>query len=329
VSVDSASTNSGHKKDRQVPAVGLIVLGVGLAAVAVLVFVFLKVQSWHDLTPGQATLLAGMGAIVAASLAVWGAWITRRGAEENTQTQIAADRENLTSQITAQSDNLSAQLHAQEIHLRTQIEAQSEQLRATHALEEARDLRTRYTAVAQQLAEKTLVIRMAGTYALASLADDWHAFGNDRERQVCIDLLCAQLRDLTATADDDRKLRAALIKVIHQHTKISDDRLPENGWSRCQFDLSSADLQGIQLPQTVLFDATLDDCNLSGALLMGVQLSHAHLRRADLRNAMLTFARLRRVDLTDAQIDDSTELTGIKYDNETTWPQNFTPPPST
>ncbi|WP_274542859.1 pentapeptide repeat-containing protein [Rhodococcus opacus] len=61
---------------------------------------------------------------------------------------------------------------------------------------------------------------------------------------------------------------------------------------------------------------------------MGVQLSHAHMRRADLRNAMLTFARLRRVDLTDAKIDDSTELTGIKYDSETTWPKDFTPPPS-
>lgn len=43
---------------------------------------------------------------------------------------------------------------------------------------------------------------------------------------------------------------------------------------------------------------------------------------------MLTFARLRRVDLTDAKIDDSTELTGIKYDSETTWPKDFTPPPS-
>ncbi|MGW4337950.1 hypothetical protein ACWEK5_34850 [Rhodococcus koreensis] len=37
MSIDSASTNSGRKKGRQVPTVGLIALGVGIAAVAVLV----------------------------------------------------------------------------------------------------------------------------------------------------------------------------------------------------------------------------------------------------------------------------------------------------
>ncbi|MFC9767496.1 pentapeptide repeat-containing protein [Rhodococcus jostii] len=247
---------------------------------------------------------------------------------DNLTSQIKAQSDNLTAQLQAQSDNLTAQLRAQEKHLEKQIEAQSEQLRATHVLEEARDLRTRYAAVTLQLSDKGFVVRMAGVYALASLADDWHAFGNDSERQVCIDLLCAQLRDLTAAADDDRKLRAALVKVIHLHTKIRDDRLPENGWSRCQFDLSGADLRRVQMPRALLFGPILDDCDLSGALLMGVQLSHAHMRRTDSRNAMLTYAHLRRVDLTDAKIDESTELTGIWYDNETTWPEGFAPPPS-
>ncbi|NRI64859.1 hypothetical protein FEZ60_04800 [Rhodococcus sp. MS16] len=57
-----------------------------------------------------------------------------------------------------------------------------------------RDLRSRYTASVSQLGSESPAIRLAGVYALASLADDWHAAGDDDERQVCIDVLRAYLR---------------------------------------------------------------------------------------------------------------------------------------
>ncbi|SQI28593.1 Uncharacterised protein [Rhodococcus coprophilus] len=56
-----------------------------------------------------------------------------------------------------------------------------------------RNLRERYTTCAEQLSHDSSAIRLAGAYAIASLADDWHAFGNFSERQVCIDLLCSYL----------------------------------------------------------------------------------------------------------------------------------------
>lgn len=65
---------------------------------------------------------------------------------------------------------------------------------ATHLLEQSSGLRDRYTTCAEQLAHDSVAIRLAGVYALASLADDWHKYGNGNERQVCIDLLCAYLR---------------------------------------------------------------------------------------------------------------------------------------
>jgi uncharacterized protein YjbI with pentapeptide repeats len=342
--------DSGRR--RKIPwrglGLSLVILVVVVALIAGIVL-FFRYQSWKDLTPGQAALLASLGAIVAGTLALCGAWVTRRGAEKNTQAQISADMSRLTTQlseqaaqlqaqldvakqstqaqISADKDRLTEQLAAQSEHLEQQLTEQRRQLSATHKLETARELRTRYATIAEQLDHDNATVRLAGVYALASLADDLYAFGNDGERQVCIDLLCAYLRDLRTDTDDDRKVRAALVQTIHRHTMYSNNELPENGWSKCILDLSGADLRRVRLEKTVLFDPILDDCNLAGAVLVGVQFSHAHMRRVDLRGAMLTFAHLHQVDLTDAIIDERTDLTGIRYE-ETRWPDTFVPPPS-
>lgn len=49
--------------------------------------------------------------------------------------------------------------------------------------------RDRYGAAAAQLGHDDPAVRLAGVYALANLADDWHA-----QRQQCVDVLCAYLR---------------------------------------------------------------------------------------------------------------------------------------
>lgn len=272
--------------------IAIFVALVGIAAGIVALFMR---QSWKDLSPGQATLLAAGGAIVVGCLALFGVWITRRGAEKNLDKQLAAERELLSD---------------------------------TQSREKVQDLRSRYTTVVEQLANDSPTIRVAGVYALASMADDWHSVGEERERQVCIDLLCAQLRDLDPDDATDAAVRSAIVKVIHQHTRPSDNELPENNWCRCKLDLRGANLSWVQLPLSVLFDAVLAECRLNNAVLMGVQLKHAHMRGADLSGAMLTGARLVGCDLSGARIDDRTELSKISYDAATKWPDGFTPPPS-
>ena len=74
----------------------------------------------------------------------------------------------------------------------------------SHRIAMDRDLRTRFTAASEQLAYERNVVKQAGAYSIAAIADDWlapptkmasHSASNqDRQAQVCIDLLCAYLR---------------------------------------------------------------------------------------------------------------------------------------
>jgi uncharacterized protein YjbI with pentapeptide repeats len=85
------------------------------------------------------------------------------------------------------------------------------------------------------------------------------------------------------------------------------------GASLVEADLRSANLTGANLIDANLHDAHLTDAKLIDAHLYGAYLYRALLRGADLRGA----------DLTEA------ELEGITYDENTKWPEGFTPPPST
>ncbi|MFX1760912.1 pentapeptide repeat-containing protein [Rhodococcus sp. As11] len=182
-----------------------------------------------------------------------------------------------------------------------------------------RHLRERYTTCAEQLGHDNFAIRLAGVYALASLADDWHEFGNDSERQVCIDLLCAYLRtqrqlpqsDLISPEEQDRyrkeerQVRAAVVSVIR-------DRTMRGRWEDCAFDLSQADLTGVDLREADLSGAVLIGANLTGARLsrsdltgadlLGADLSNADLKGAVLFGASLFHARLAQTNLARAEL---------------------------
>lgn len=203
---------------------------------------------------------------------------------------------------------------------------------ATHLLEQSSGLRDRYTTVAEQLGHDSAAIRLAGVYALASLADDWHDFGNDDERQVCIDLLCAYLRttrslpgaptpELTPpprlkparrslaghdrlrpaprrpSTDNDREeqhVRAAIVNSIRARTRSKDQ------WTGCAFDLSGANLSGANFT-----DAHLSHANLIHANLTNANLTRTNLFRANLGRAQLTSADLTDADLTDANLSSA------------------------
>jgi hypothetical protein len=70
------------------------------------------------------------------------------------------------------------------------IEAQWGQLKETLKEQSVRDLNERFATAAGQLgSDKPAAVRLAGVYAMASLADDW-----EKNRQTCVDVLCGYLR---------------------------------------------------------------------------------------------------------------------------------------
>ncbi|WP_433576199.1 pentapeptide repeat-containing protein [Nocardia brasiliensis] len=113
---------------------------------------------------------------------------------------------------------------------------------AQHDAAAIRDLRTRFTTTSGQLAHASPAVRMAGVYAMAALADDWHARGNHAEVQVCVDVLCGYLR-LPYTPDPDcersqngLEVRKTIVRVIAAHLVPA----AEHPWSDRDFDLTGA-----------------------------------------------------------------------------------------
>ena len=103
-------------------------------------------------------------------------------------------------------------------------------------------------------------------------------------------------------------------------------------------DLTGADLEYADLKGAFLEGANLDDALLTWADLTGAHLKGAHLKGANLSGpdlsgeglggADLTGADLTLADLTLADLEEA-DLTGVCYDQTTTWPEGFTPPPPT
>ncbi|MGL5823365.1 MAG: pentapeptide repeat-containing protein [Nocardioides sp.] len=74
-------------------------------------------------------------------------------------------------------------------------------------IHERQEPRERYGAAVAQLGSENATARLAGVYALANLADEWHA-----QRQQCVDVLCAYLRlPWQSTPDDEHPLAARTI----------------------------------------------------------------------------------------------------------------------
>jgi uncharacterized protein YjbI with pentapeptide repeats len=85
--------------------------------------------------------------------------------------------------------------------------------------------------------------------------------------------------------------------------------------------LVQADLQGAYLDDANLQEAHLEDANLQGAHLENTNLQGSHLEGANLQEANLVGADLQEANLVGADLQEA------KYNNATTWPEGFTPPP--
>jgi len=127
-----------------------------------------------------------------------------------------------------------------------------------------------------------------------------------------------------------RELIAQLGSTVPGRAIAAAEDLARQGWltdgSLSAVSLSGANLQDANLILANLCRATLKRANLKGANLGGANLEGAILRGANLRGAYLGFARLQGADLHRANLRDA-DLGGARYNDDTRWPERFTPPP--
>ncbi|SDF56691.1 Pentapeptide repeat-containing protein [Lentzea fradiae] len=112
-------------------------------------------------------------------------------------------------------------------------------------------LNDRFGAACTQMGHDTPTVRLAGVYALASLADEW-----PDQRQVCIDVLCSYLRvphepdlDSPWSHDAETEVRLSITRILSRHLRPG---APVN-WQGHDFDLvravlRAADFAGIHVP---------------------------------------------------------------------------------
>ncbi|MET7774063.1 pentapeptide repeat-containing protein [Nocardia sp. NPDC005366] len=233
-----------------------------------------------------------------------------------------------------------------------------EQAEAHHKIDSRHEresaLRDRYTSIATQIANESAAIRQAGVYALTALADDWHTFGEDDERQVCINLLQWYLRVPFPESDDlekpdlaEREIRQTIVRILSERrlrssadpkswmlasislhsVSLSDCDLANlvltdiklgaaklNGAKLGNAKLNDTDLFGAELNRADLFAAKLNGANLFGAELNGANLDYAKLNGANLFRARLNGASLSNADLSGANLIGA-NLTGAKLSN--------------
>jgi uncharacterized protein YjbI with pentapeptide repeats len=147
---------------------------------------------------------------------------------------------------------------------RKQRYAEREHLRqeAAAAREDTKLYADRFRAASEQLGSDRSAIRLAGVYAMASLADDWPS-----GRQTCIDVLCAYLRmpyappgesvapetnnnasmTLRGTGDEEQRHRHEERQVRHTVIRLIGAHLGDMSavsWQGHDFDFTGATLDG-------------------------------------------------------------------------------------
>jgi hypothetical protein len=121
---------------------------------------------------------------------------------------------------------------------------------AAETRERAKVLNDRFATACTQIGHDKPTVRLAGIYAMASLADEWV-----EQRQVCIDVLCAYLRipyepvlDSPWRHDEESAVRLSITTVISDHLRPG----ALVSWQGHEFNLvravlRDADFAGIQM----------------------------------------------------------------------------------
>jgi hypothetical protein len=108
----------------------------------------------------------------------------------------------------------------------------------TYRLSQLANLTGRFQTASTQMGAEDTTVRLGGIQAMAQLADEW-----PKQRQRCIDLLCAYVRNAVDAKDDEQKggkhrdTRRRAIELIQQRLTPS-PRAPS--WAGCNFDFRDA-----------------------------------------------------------------------------------------
>jgi hypothetical protein len=155
--------------------------------------------------------------------------------------------------------------------------------------EEREDIRLfteRFEKASEQLSSEASMIRYAGVYAMASLADDWR-----EERQTCIDVLCAYIRRPYTSPSQVAKEGSPAAKEIGDAVR----KLPENEYNAVheEYEVRQAIFRVIrrQLKKNPIAGETWHGCefDFTGATIDGVNLSGTQLDRTTINFDKVTF----------------------------------------
>jgi hypothetical protein len=127
--------------------------------------------------------------------------------------------------------------------------ATSRELDRTFNEQRTRTLNERFATAADRLGgDKPPAVQLAGVYAMAVLADDW-----EKNRQTCVDVLCAYLRmpyepdpGADASAEEQRAYRASR-EVRHTVIRVITAHLKEDAavsWQGLNFDFTGVVFDG-------------------------------------------------------------------------------------
>lgn len=128
--------------------------------------------------------------------------------------------------------------------------------------EDTKHYSERFQVASEQLGSASSMVRLAGIYAMAHLADDW-----EQGRQTCIDVLCAYIRQpyISPFEEDsrdgppnqgtteqeraeERQVRQTIFRVIAEH--LRKDPEARETWHPHSFDLSNAVIEGLIFDET-------------------------------------------------------------------------------
>lgn len=192
-------------------------------------------------------------------------------------------------------------------------------------------LHERFSDIATHLSDTQVFNRMARVYALSALCDDWGAFEDKTQQQVCIDLLKEILRfpqpDEETLADitersalsgeqrDDLAVRQTIVGIVASRTRPD----AEPNWRHLDCGMRSsklrwADFGGKTLVGLDLSLSLIDRANFSGAILSDSIFDGAKIRYAHFTGATMTKCSLRSTWLRDSSFKGA-KLVGARLDN--------------
>lgn len=272
--------------------------------------------------PGQGTVLGGIGVLVGGGLAYWSSHQKRLSDERIATAADVVARQQLehSKASAAQAVRHSDVLMAEQVAARQEV----------HRREVVRDLRSRFALAAEQLSSSSPVIRLAGVYAMVSLADDWLQIEppNLLERQVCVDVLRAYLRAGVGErpnvvteqgelldVEPDTEVRQTIFRIITDRAGLPE--IDPTSWSQVNVALARADLRLLDFGSNEFHGLDLESAKFAGSKLGNAIFDRCDLTQMDAKYAVVAGAVFRNCNLTGAKFSGSRGLRAVDFSGST------------